>query len=168
MFRVILVLLAVAMAGEQLLGQRSDLPSPNASRAPVLTTMVPDSIRYSTALLHLAELVQALQAGDTTTISYQLRESNLAPRTCEVGEAVSEARRQLRKVALTTGGTSSTLFFQNVAVKDSGAAQVVTADLVAIHQAAGVLTRTSVRLVLDAVRAVWTEESELINALCAL
>lgn len=157
-------------AGTTLLAQqRADLPPPKSSRAPLLTTMTSDSIRHHTAHLHVGELLQALQAGDATTGSALLRNAALGFATCGgVAEAFSKANARVRKIARSDGGTSLALFFEKIAIADSGATQVVTADLLVVTQTSNVPTRSSVRLDLDAERAVWTAESGLMKALCSL
>ena len=149
--------------------QRADLPAPGTSRAPRLTGMISDSIRHYTALLHLAELLQALQQGDATTGTTLLRDATLSQATCGgVAQAFSKATAQVRKIARSDGGTSLALLFDKIAIADSGTTQVVSMDLRVVPKTAKVAIRRSVRLVLDAERAVWIAESGLMEALCSL
>jgi len=149
--------------------QRADLPPPSSSRAPLLTGMASDSIRRHTALLHVAELLQSLQAGDAITGGALLRDATMSLGSCgSVAEAFSRVTAQARPIARSDGGTSLALFFDKIVIADSGTAQVVTADLVVVLKNPGVTTRSSVRLVLDEQRAVWTAESGLMKALCNL
>lgn len=77
-----------ALTGAVLVGtplsaqRRTDLPSPDSSRAPFLTRSPADSIRYQTAFLHLAELLQALRAGDAATLDRLLEDVTLSLSTC--------------------------------------------------------------------------------------
>lgn len=163
------VVLALLVGTTLVAQQRADLPAPATSRAPLLTKTTSDSTRHYTALLHIAELLQALQAGDATTGSALLRYATLSQATCGgLAQALSKATTQVRKIARSDGGTSLALFFDKIAIADSGTAQVVTADLMAVPKTPHAPTRSSVRLVLDAERAVWIAESGLVKALCSL
>lgn len=159
------VLLSTSLSAQR----RTDLPPPDSSRAPLLTRAPADSIRHQTALLHVAELLQALQAGDATTSSTLLQNATLSLATCaSSGEAFSKAAARLRRIARSDGGTSLALFFDKIAIVDSGTIQVVDAELVLMPVTSGIPIRGSVRLVLDPERAVWTREAGLLKALCNL
>jgi hypothetical protein len=161
---------AMLLLGTPLSAQRrTDLPPPDSSRAPLLTRAPADSIRYQTAYLHAAELLQALQAGDATTIGALLENTTLASATCgSVGEAFSRIATRVRRIARSDGGTSMALFFDKITIVDSGTTQVVTAELVLMPATSGVPVRSSVRLVLDPGRAAWTREAGLLEAFCGL
>lgn len=131
--------------------------------------MPSDSIRYQTAYLHVAELLQALQAGDATATGTLLENATLDSATCGgVGEAFSRVGPRIRRIARSDGGTSMALFLDRIEVADSGTTQVVTADLVLLSATSSVPVRRSVTLVLDPGRAVWTREGGLLKALCSL
>lgn len=149
--------------------RRADLPPPDSSRVPLLTRAPADSIRYQTAYLHVAELLQALQAGDATTMGTLLENAVLSSTTCgSLSETIAKVGARVRKVALSDGGTSLALFFDKIKIADSGTAQVVTAELVLLPMASSPPTRSSVTLILDPDRAVWTKETGLIETLCGL
>jgi hypothetical protein len=142
-------------------------PRPDSSRAPLLTRAPADSIRYQTAYLHVAELLQALQAGDAPLTSALLEHATLSSTPCgSVSETVSRVGTRVRRIALSSGGTSLALFFNRIEIVDSGTVQVVTGELVLVPVTSKVLIRSSVRLVLDAEQAVWTKEGGLLGALC--
>lgn len=147
--------------------RRTDLPPPDSSRAPLLTRAPADSIRHQTAFLHIAELLQALQAGDATTLGTLLENAALSSTTCgSPGDAISKIGARVRKIALSDGRTSLAMFFDKIKIADSGTTQVVTAELVLMPATSSVLARSSVTLVLDPERAVWTREAGLLDALC--
>ncbi len=149
--------------------QRVDLPRPDSSRAPLLTRTSPDSIRYQTAYLHVSELLQALQAGDAKTMSMLFENATLGSASCgSVGEAVSRSTSRARRITLLGGGTVMALFFDKIKIADSGAAQVVTADLVMVPATSSEPVRSPVELVLDAATGVWKSEGGLLDALCQL
>ncbi len=149
--------------------RRGDLPRPDSSRAPLLTRASADSIRYQTAYLHVIELLQALQAGDAATMSALLQNATLRPSPCgSVEEAMSRVATRARRIARADGGSALALFFDKIAVADSGATQVVTADVVLVPAISGPPVRTLVTLVLDPKRGVWTREAGLLEGLCRL
>jgi hypothetical protein len=168
--RVVFLALGGTLLGAPLWAQhRVLLPPPDSSRAPFLTAMKPDSIRHHTALLHVAELLQSLQSGDANAGGIQLRDATLSLGVCgEVAEAFTRAIDRVRKITRSDGGTSLALFFDRVAITDSGTTQVITADLILMSNSRHLSTRNSVRLVFDPERAVWIGEFGLINALCSL
>ena len=147
---------------------RTDLPPPDSSRAPLLTRAPADSIRYQTAYLHAAELLQALQAGNATTMGVLLAQAPQSSSTCSWSEAVSKAATRVRRIVRSGGGTSLALFFDKIQISDSGRAQVVTAELVLLLAVSSVRTRSSVTLIMDSDRAVWTNETGILSALCNL
>lgn len=167
--RVISIVAALGiLRGAPLLAQqRVTLPPPDSSRAPLLTKLSSDSIRYQTAYQHAAELLQALQAGDATMLARMLADATLGLSTCSVGQALAKLT-SVRGIVGSDGRTSRAVFFDKIAIVDSGATQVVTADLVLVLTTPTTPTRSSVRLVLDPERAVWTREAGLLNALCDL
>jgi hypothetical protein len=162
------VAVTILVGAPLLAQQRVNLPSPDSSRAPLLTKMSSDSIRYQTAYLHAAELLQALQAGDATTLARMLGDATLGRSTCTVGEALAKVTTSVRGIAGSDGRTSRAVFFDKIAIVDSGATQVMTADLVLMPTTPSTPMRGAVRLVLDPQRAVWTEEDGLLKALCDL
>jgi hypothetical protein len=147
--------------------QRVDLPRPDSSRAPLLTRVPADSIRYQTTYLHVSELLQALQAGDAKTMSMLLENAALGSGPCSgVTEAVSRIASRARKITLSDGGTAMALFFDRIKIADSGATQVVTADLVVLPASSREPDRNAVTLTLDSELAVWTRQAGLLEALC--
>lgn len=149
--------------------RRTDLPRPDSSRAPLLTGMSSDSIRYQTAYLHIVELLQALQGGDARVMGALLEGATLSSTTCgSVGEAFSKVALRVRRIARSDGGTSMALFFDKIKIVDSGTAQVVTAEVVLLPATSSTPLRGSVTLVLDPERAVWTKEAGLLETLCGL
>lgn len=171
---VVLVLeLALASVVPLFAQGRRDLPPPDASRPPLLTTQAPDSIRIQTAHLRMAELLQVLATGDGATLNTLFGEATLEPGTCgNPSEALSRAAARVRRVPR-SGGHSLALFFEEISVRDaigmtdSTGAQVITAQLVFVP-ASGVPLRNPVTLDLDPDRAVWTREVGLVKSLCDL
>ena len=149
--------------------QRTDLPRPDSSRAPLLTRAPADSIRYQTAYLHVTEFLQALQAGDATVLGALLQGATLGPATCgSMREAASKVTARVRGIAGSDGRTSRALFFDRIVIVDSGTTQVVDAELVLMPVTSSTPKRSSVKLVLDPDRAVWIREAGLLDALCRL
>jgi hypothetical protein len=149
--------------------RRRDLPPPDSSRAPLLTRAAADSIRYQTAYLHTAELLQALQAGDATTMGTLLENATLSSTTCgSLSETIAKVGARARKIALSDGGTSLAVFFDKITVADSSTSLTVTAEIVLVPATSGAPLRDSVMLVLDRASAVWTREAGLLSALCTL
>ena len=148
--------------------QRSDLPRPDSSRAPLLTRATADSIRYQTAYLHVSELLQALQAGDAKAMTMLLQHATLSGTCGTPGETLSKAAARVRRIMRWDGGTSMALFFGSIRIVDSGPTQLVTADLVVLPAFPSGAVRSGVTFTLDADRAVWTREAGLLDALCRL
>lgn len=159
----------IFLAPSRVDAQRTDLPRPDSSRPPLMTNASVDSIRYQTAYLHLGELLQAMQAGNATTMSALLHSATLGSATCgSVGQALSRVRTRARMTTLSDGGSVMALFFDKVKIVDSGVIQTVTADVVSIPTLSSEPTRSPMTLVLDPERGVWTREDGLVEALCRL
>lgn len=156
------------LLGTPLLAQRrTDLPPPESSRAPLLTEAPADSIRYQTAYLHVMELLQALQAGDATTVGMLLENAALGSTMCgSLNDAIANVAARVRRIEQADGGATLALFLDKVRIVDSGRTQVVTAELVILPATASVPVRSSVTLVMDPERAVWIRETSLLEALC--
>ncbi len=163
-----LILVLLVVVADLSAQRRGDLPRPDSSRAPLLTRASADSIRYQTASLHLAKLLQALQAADAPVMGVLLENAALGSTTCgSLRAALANVGTRARKIALSDGRTSLALFFDKIKIADSGTVQVVTADLVIVSASSGQPMRSSVMLVLDPERAVWSKENGLLETLCS-
>ena len=165
---VLLAAIAAVLSGTHLAAQHASFPRPDSARPPLLTWLPPDSIRYHTAYLHLMELLQVLQLGDAAS-GNRLLEGAVTQSPCgSITDAISRITTSVRRVALSSGGASYAVFFDNIKIIDSTTKQLVTLDLVVLPLNSGAPTRSAVTLSTDPALVLWTNETGLLDALCRL
>lgn len=91
---------------------RKDLPPPDSSRAPLLTGLPEDSIRFHVAQLRFMEVLQALQEGDAPRFGALLAEAASTPGTCRPEVALSVLSARVRTIRRSDDGFSFAVFFR--------------------------------------------------------
>ncbi len=169
--------LSLALAAlSSLAAQRrtAGLPRPDSSRAPLLTSLPPDSIRHQVGELLLSQLLMNLQRGQTRAVDVALSSVEWDPADqaamgmahCQsVGTALS-AISALDRRGLSDTAHLVPVFFSNIQFKDSAS---VSRMLARITVLSGTNRRVDTLITMQYDQAVmrWSRADGLLAALCA-
>lgn len=147
------------------------LPSPDSSRAPLLTRLPADSIRLQVRQMRLMEFLAALQRADSTAVDAALSgatwaaSDNVSRRLApcrSLGTAVSSFSSRL---SARHGGDHLPIFFDRVATADSGGTTVASGTVLLVSPS-GLAHRTGFALAYHSSEPRWTSARGLLAAIC--
>ncbi len=128
-------MIALALTARLLAAQGANLPPPDSSRPPTLSTLTRDSALHTFVRLEVSRLQQAIQAGDSTTIrmmtsSLKLSEpSESLPAACSTLASTAANVAQRLKTEANGQTTFSRAFLNRILLTNSLDIVVVRADL---------------------------------------